>query len=151
MRKRRERKALVLLTDGVDVGSSDSMQTAIAAAQRADTVVYPVLFADPDAYGSVYRWTDPGHSLRARRLDGKTVLRLIASETGGRFFEVTADQPIENVFASIEEDLRNQYAIGYTPEPPQPGEYRHIHLAAKRADLEVSCRAGYYPARRDAK
>ena len=50
MRKQQGRKAIILLTDGVDQGSKYSLDRAIEAAQRSDTMVYSILFADPDAY-----------------------------------------------------------------------------------------------------
>src|SRR5450756_2988088 len=51
MRKQSGRKALVLLTDGVDTGSKVSLSSAVEAAQRADTLVYSILFEDPEMYG----------------------------------------------------------------------------------------------------
>ena len=51
MRKQEGRKALILLTDGVDNGSKVSLDRAIETAQRANTMVYSILYADPDAYG----------------------------------------------------------------------------------------------------
>ena len=51
MRKQEGRKALILLTDGVDTGSKVSLDRAIETAQRANTLVYSILYADPDAYG----------------------------------------------------------------------------------------------------
>jgi VWFA-related protein len=77
------------------------------------------------------------------RPDGKKVLQRISQETGGRFFEVSKKQPIDKVFAAIEEDLRHQYSIGYTPGGAAPG-YRHIHVAAKPKNLTVQAREGYY-------
>src|SRR5271166_3570046 len=50
MQKQQGRKAIILLTDGVDQGSKYSLDHAIEAAQRSDTMVYSILFADPDAY-----------------------------------------------------------------------------------------------------
>ena len=52
MSKQTGRKALILLTDGVDTGSRVTLYEGISAAQKADTLVYSVLFSDPDAYGS---------------------------------------------------------------------------------------------------
>src|SRR5205823_12093530 len=52
MRKQKGRKALILLTDGVDTGSRLSLTEAVESAQRADTLVYSVLFADAGAYGN---------------------------------------------------------------------------------------------------
>ena len=48
--------------------------------------------------------------------DGKKVLERISKETGGRFFEVSKKQSIDQIYASIEEELRNQYSLGYTPD-----------------------------------
>ncbi len=50
-KKQKGRKAVIILSDGVDRGSKESLQEAIATAQRADTQVYTVLFADKDGYG----------------------------------------------------------------------------------------------------
>jgi len=80
--------------------------------------------------------------------DGKKVLKQIAQETGGRFYQVGHFNPLDKIFADIEEDLRNQYNIGYTPDQAgEPGSFRHIHLTArtpKKKDLVVQTRAGYY-------
>ena len=51
MKKQRGRKAVIVLSDGVDTGSKVSLARAIESAQRADTLVYAILFADEQAYG----------------------------------------------------------------------------------------------------
>jgi VWFA-related protein len=83
--------------------------------------------------------------MTANRGDGKKVMQQLAHETGGRFFEVSKKLPIDKVFAAIEEDLRNQYSIGYTPDRPPDSAYRHIHLVTKQKGLAVQTREGYYP------
>lgn len=145
MKKQKGRKALVLLTDGVDHGSRTTLYQAISSAQRSDTLVYSVLFADSSSgfsgFGRPRMGGGPGYGE-----NGKKVLQQIAHETGGGFFEVGHSHPIEKVFATIEEELRNQYNIGYTPDQPNPdGIYRHIHLAAKPKGMVVQTRDGYYP------
>ncbi|MDR3700232.1 MAG: VWA domain-containing protein [Candidatus Sulfopaludibacter sp.] len=153
MSKQKGRKALILLTDGVDTGSKVTLFQSIGSAQKADTLVYSVLFSDSEAYGSgmgpVYgrrRYPMPGGGQQLP--DGKKVLQQIATETGGRFYQVSHFHPLDKVFADIEEDLRSQYNLGYTPDSPsEPGVYRHIHLTAKtpkKKDLVVQARAGYY-------
>lgn len=155
MSKQQGRKALVLLTDGVDSGSKVTLFESISAAQKADTLVYSVLFADQEAYGG-----GPGYGGMGRRgrmpmpppggdqgPDGKKVLQQIAEETGGRFFSVGTFHKLDKIFEDIQEELRSQYNIGYTSDPPaQVGLYRHIHLTAKikKKDLVVQARAGYY-------
>jgi VWFA-related protein len=157
MSKQKGRKALVLLTDGVDTGSKVTLFQGIGAAQKADTLVYSILFADSEGYGGGGPTFGGGGMGRRRPMpmpggggggaqaDGKKVLQQVASETGGRFFQVSRSHPLDKIFADIEEDLRNQYNIGYTPDQPsEPGLFRHIHLAAKKKDLVVQSRTGYY-------
>jgi VWFA-related protein len=161
MSQKDERKALILLSDGVDTGSKVTLRRAIGAAQKADTLVYSVRYADPSAYGGPGfggppmgrrggGMPPPGPQGDAQDLpDGKKVLQQIAQETGGRFYEVGfLHLPIERVFADIEEDLRSRYSLGYTPEPsPEPGVFRGIKLTAgtaKKKNLVVTTRTGYY-------
>jgi VWFA-related protein len=157
-KKQSGRKALILLTDGVDNGSKVSLTRAIESAQRADTLVYSILFADPDAYGRILGGPRTGgrgrpggggypRSRHDERTDGKTILERLSKETGGGFFEVSKKETIEKIYAQIEEELRNQYSIGYTPDAPEAGAgYRKIHLAVKRNGLVVQTRDGYYAA-----
>jgi VWFA-related protein len=78
-------------------------------------------------------------------LKGRKALQRLALETGGEFFEVSESNPISRTYASIEETLRNQYSIGYTPQSPgRSGQYRKIKLAAKQKGLIVQTRDGYY-------
>lgn len=144
MRKQKGRKALILLSDGADTGSRETLDNAVEAGQRADTLVYSILFEDPEfaalgGYGRMGRFP-------ADAPDGRTVMQEISRETGGRFFEVSRRMPINRVFSEIEEDLRNQYSIGYTPTDMASKEYRHIHLTTKQRGYVVQTREGYYPA-----
>ena len=160
------RKALVVLTDGDDRGSKVSLETAIETAQRADAVVYSILFSDHDAQGNG-GYGNPhmggGHGgmggggmggghhggyPQESRPDGKKVLERISRETGGRFFEVTKKQSIDDIYLAIDEELRNQYSIGYKPEPADAGPgYHKIHVTVKPKDLIVQTREGYYAGR----
>jgi VWFA-related protein len=154
MRKQSGRKALILMSDGDDRGSRKSLFGAVESAQRADTLVYTILFQDPE-YASYGGFGGPRMGRRGgmggpryptgNLPDGKSVMEQIAHETGGRFFEVSRKWPIEKVFAAIEEDLRSMYSLGYTPDQPGNSGYRHIHLATKQKDLIVQTREGYYP------
>jgi VWFA-related protein len=152
LKKQGGRKALILLTDGEDNGSKVSLSRAIESAERADTLVYSILFEDPEmtfnggGYGRGRGgWGRPPMG-GMNRPDGKKVLQQISRETGGRFFEVTHQMTIRKVFESIEEELRSQYSLGYTPDRTDSGgDYRRIHLSAKPKNLIVQTRAGYYP------
>jgi VWFA-related protein len=163
MKKQQGRKAIIVLTDGVDRGSKESLRDAIETAQRADTLVYSILFADKDGYGNRSGGgggygggrgggmggggMGGGHHRQQEedRPDGKKVLEQLSKETGGRFFEVTKKQPIDEIYTAINEELRNQYGIGYVPEKADatPG-YHKINLTVKQKDMVVQTREGYY-------
>jgi len=162
MQKQQGRKALIILSDGVDTGSKLSLNRAIESAQRANTLVYSILYADQDAYGhQVYpggmgggmgrhggMGRGPGgggYPQQASHPDGKKVLQQISRETGGRFFEVSKKEPINEIYTQIEEELRNQYSLGYTPEKAVAGAgYHKINLTTTTKDLIVQTREGYY-------
>jgi VWFA-related protein len=164
MKKQQGRKALIVLSDGVDRGSRESLETAIATAQKADTAVYSILYKDEDAgsdrrggFGMGGPWGGGGPMGRRggggghrypqeQRPDGKKILTRISQETGGRFFEVSKKETVDQIYAQIEEELRNQYSIGYTPDRggAAEGGYHKIQLTAKKKDLSVQTREGYY-------
>ncbi len=146
MREQQGRKAFILLSDGVDVGSKTTLDAAIEYAQRADTLIYSIWF-----HGKWKQWWVAGGpaaiaSHAVYRAKGKSAMQRLAGETGGRFFEVTKDQSIESIYSQIEEELRNQYSFGYTSDHQGDDmQYRKIKLATKRPGLIVQTRAGYYP------
>jgi VWFA-related protein len=72
-------------------------------------------------------------------------MQQIAQETGGRAFEASKKEKFDKVYASIQEDLRNQYNIGYTSTNSDHGGYRRIHLTTTKKELRVQAREGYYP------
>jgi len=160
MKKQQARKALIILSDGVDNGSKETLLDAIETAQRADTVVYSILFADNDSYGNGGGFGGPhgGHGggmggggrggyPREARPDGKKILERISKETGGRMFQVTKKETVDQIYEAIDEELRNQYGLGYVPakDDAAPG-YHKIHLTAKPKELVVQTREGYYAA-----
>lgn len=164
MQRQQGRKAVILLTDGVDQGSKYTLDRAIEAAQRADTMVYSILFSDPAAYnqpmgypGRHGGWGGPwgGGPMGGSRMpipmphaDGKKVLQRLSQETGGHFFEVTKKESVEAIYRQVQDELRNQYSLGFSPERPEESTgYHKILLAAKPKDLVVQTRQGYYQAR----
>jgi len=157
MQKQQGRKALILLTDGDDRGSKTSLAQAIEYAQRADTLVYCIYFKGEESGGfSPYGQGRGGYGRGGMgrggagrfpelREDGKKILQRIAKETGARMFEVSKKDSIDQIYAQIQEELRNQYSLGYTPDrAAASAAYHKIHLAAKRQDGIVQTRDGYY-------
>jgi VWFA-related protein len=66
-----------------------------------------------------------------------------ANETGGTFFEVSGKRTLSDIYDRIEDDLRNQYSLGFAPDANAAG-YRRIRLTAKQKGLVVTAREGYY-------
>jgi VWFA-related protein len=160
MSKQQGRKALIILSDGVDHGSRETLAEAIATAQRSDTIIYSILFADeeennsrPGGFGMGGRGGGMGGGRgggryppqeREQRPDGKKILEQISKETGGRLFKVSKKETVDAIYAQIEEELRNQYSLAYTPDKGNTVGYHKIHLVAKPKDLVVQARDGYY-------
>jgi VWFA-related protein len=182
MSKQQGRKAVVILSDGVDHGSKTSIDRAIESAQRADTIVYTIWFTGTEGGGGGWErhggggggggrrggwgsgwpgggggWPGGGGGYpragggsrggdepRMSSGDGKKILERISKETGGRMFEVSKKQSVSEIYQQIQDELRNQYNIGYTPDKTEGAEYRKIHLAVKEKDLTVQARDGYY-------
>jgi VWFA-related protein len=161
--KQQGRKAVIVLSDGVDRGSKKTLASAIEAAQRADTLVYSIYFAEEEGpggggggYGHHGGWGGGGmgggghhgggypHTQESRP-DGKKILERLSKQTGGRFFEASKKHPLDQTFSDIQDELRSQYSIGYTPEPPDTAAgYHKITLTTKKKDLVVQARDGYY-------
>jgi VWFA-related protein len=137
------RKAIILISDGVDRGSKVSEREATDAAQHADTIVYCIRYYDSKAYSGPFG----GRIGRDEGSQGTKTLKMLSQETGGRMSEVTKKLPLKDIYDKIQEELRNQYSIGYTPSDTGGTEFRHIKLRTKDDKLEVVTRAGYYPRR----
>jgi VWFA-related protein len=128
------RKAIVLITDGQDEGSTLTEKAAIEAAQKADAIIYGILYVDRQGYGAF----GGGYS-------GEGVLKQMAEETGGRLLQVDRRNTLDNIFDQIQQEMRTQYAIGYTPtNGKNDGSYRKIDLRTSNKDLKVQVRKGYY-------
>jgi VWFA-related protein len=130
------RKALVLLTDGEDTSSRTSFEDAVEAAQRADTLIYSILFSD-ETFGGGFRGGRGGP-------DGKSVLQKMSRETGGGFFEVSKKRTLDAIYQQIQEELRSQYSLGYTPPNSSGKPFRVIKVTTQRRGLIVQARSGYY-------
>jgi VWFA-related protein len=125
------RKAIVLITDGVDQGSRYDLRQAIESAQKADTIIYSIQYMDARAYGFF------GVS------DGD--LKKMSEETGGRMFKVDRRMSLQDIFTEIQNEMRSQYAISYTPtNGERDGGFRKIEIKPARKDLRVQARKGYY-------
>jgi VWFA-related protein len=123
------RKVIVVITDGVDTGSKISRSDAIAAAQKADAVIYSIYYDSDPRFG--------GGS------DGD--LKRMSEETGGRVFQISRKNSLDDIFRQIEEEMRTQYALAYAPtNSVKDGSYRKIEFKMSNKDYKVQARKGYY-------
>lgn len=128
------RKALIVITDGNDVGSRIKIEKAIEEAQRSDSIIYSILFEDP-------RYT----SMMFGGSSGEGPMRRMAEETGGRVFRVDRRNRLEDIYSIIQQEMRSQYAIGYmASNQARDGTFRKIEIKSKHKDQKVQVRKGYY-------
>jgi VWFA-related protein len=129
------RKAVVLITDGMDEGSRLKIEEAISGAQRADTVIYSIYYVDRAAYG--------GFGYFGAVTD--SYLRRMSDDTGGRVFKVDRKNTLPDVFKELQDEMRSQYAIGYQPtNDKHDGSFRRVDLRVADKNLKVQARKGYY-------
>ncbi len=165
--KQKTRKALVLLTDGDDRGSKESISSAIEAAQRADATLYAIYFKGeeqgrsgfpgggfpggghrgggfPGGSGGGYPGGGGGRGGDHERVDGKKILERMADETGGRVFTVSKKEPLADIYRQIAEELRSQYRLGFTPSDTSEGYHKLLVDLPKDKKSFLQAREGYY-------
>jgi VWFA-related protein len=130
------RKALIVISDGFDTGSPHTLADAIEAAQESASVVYAIKYVDPNV--------TPASAGITRRKAAERGLERMTDETGGYTFPDPGDR-LNEVFARIERELRNQYVLGFTPPPEaRDGRYHKLEVKMRSRELTVRARAGYY-------
>lgn len=132
------RRVVILLTDGRDTTSAYSIKNAIDRALRSEVLIYAIGIEGRGQYGG---------NVFNQDVDKKT-LQNMCEETGGRFFLPKNENEYDQAFRQIEDDLRQQYILSYSPSnDSQDGSFRNITVKINRKDskeLKVLCRRGYY-------
>ncbi len=130
---REGRHVLVVVTDGGDTTSYKHYQDALAASQRADTVIYPIVVIPI-----------PGDA--GRNIGGEHALATLASSTGGRIFYPEGFDRLDEAFADILRELRTQYMLGYYPQNvlQEPRRFHPVGVQVRDPSMKVSARSGYY-------
>ena len=128
------RKAIILVSDGLDAGSSVDDKRAMEAVHRSDSMVYAIGIADPVYY-----------HVRGYVYTGSDVMKKLAGETGGRAIFPSNVDDLKKAFDEIAAELRSQYSLGYTPtNTKHDGGFRKVEIKVKRPGLRVQARRGYY-------
>lgn len=127
------RRAIILLTDGVDTSSRLKMHEAIERAQKADALIYAIGIGDRYTFNV-----------------NEGSLRKIAEQTGGRAYFPRHERDLRDAFTQIQRDLREQYLVAYSPRnKARDGSYRKIEIqlvnpALRQQNLKLNYRAGYF-------
>jgi VWFA-related protein len=131
------RKAIIVLSDGLDTGSDIGLSDVIEMAQSGGTVVYSIKYASPMRFLSISGAIAQALSRGLERL---------SRETGGLNFPNPGRRTLE-VFSKIESDLRNLYVLGFTPPGgSRDGTFHKLDVTTTHADLVVRTRGGYWAA-----
>ena len=127
------RRAIILLTDGVDTSSRMKMHDAVERAQKADALIYAIGIGDRYSFNV-----------------NEGSLRKIAEQTGGRAYFPRHERDLRDAFAQIQKDLREQYLVAYSPlNKARDGSYRKIEIQVmnpelRQRDLKLNYRSGYF-------
>jgi Ca-activated chloride channel homolog len=127
------RRAVILLSDGDDTSSTIKRQDAIDAALKNNVAVYSIGIGDPELY----------------KVEQDS-LRKISDRTGGRAFFPRDEVELGHAFAQIQEELRSQYVIAYSPQNKlRDGSHRRIRMEIvnpelRKQKLQLVYREGYY-------
>jgi VWFA-related protein len=129
----RTRRAIILLSDGVNTSGQKKMEEAVLAAQKSEAVIYSIGIGDSFEYG-----VDEG------------ALKRISERTGGRAFFPRNERQLREAFKQIEEEMRSQYLLAYEPtNPALDGSYRKLEMQVVNPELskqkvKLTHRAGYF-------
>lgn len=129
----RTRRAIILLTDGVNTYGRKKLDDAVTAALRAEAVIYAIGIGD-----TIYDGVD------------KRVLKTITENTGGRAFFPKDEIELRQAFEQIQKEMRSQYLIAYEPtNPRRDGAFRKIEIQIaspilKKQKIQLTYRQGYF-------
>ena len=126
-----KRRAIIILSDGMDTKSSATADKALNAALAANATIYTVDMSDPSDKAS-------------DRMMGASALKNFATKSGGRYVSTPGGRALDDAFSQILEELSNQYTLGYRPaNSARDGRWRAIELKLSNAELKARTRGGY--------
>ena len=144
----KEKKAMIIMSDGLDNESTVSYNEALQAAIHSEAAIYIVSKTEAVRQMMMYEMTQqriydnvPGEVF----VQADLLLRRLAYETGGRVLYPNNFGQLDNVYAEVDEELRNQYTLGYiSTNTIKDGSYRRIQVKVDTPGATVNSRPGYY-------
>lgn len=140
----RARRALVILTDGVDSafipdehGSKHEFEELMTRVEEEDATIYPIYFdTEPEVSGGAYT---PQVFATARKQ-----LEALAEQTGGSYFRASRAEDLEGVYKSVAAELHSFYSLAYSAKDPRnDGRWRKIAIKINRAGVRARAKRGY--------
>jgi Ca-activated chloride channel homolog len=143
-----QKKAMIIMSDGLDNNSSVSYDEALNAAIRSEAAVYVVSKTEAVRQSMLYNQAQAGVYGSVPKevfLQADEALRKLAYETGGRVLYPNSFGQLNDVYAQVDEELRNQYSLGYiSTNRVKDGKYRNIEVRVASPDAVITARPGYY-------
>jgi VWFA-related protein len=129
------RKILILISDGDDNLSLETLVSTLEMAQKSDVTIFAISTNSSGFFG-----------ITAPKADKN--LKRLAEETGGRAFFPFKAEDLASSFQDIGAELRSQYSLAYrSTNPARDGSFRSIRIETERKSLKVKSRKGYYAPR----
>lgn len=160
------RRALIVLTDGIDSGRGTTLERALSALLEAQVGVYVVsnteisraakqaeldsLNSAPDSARRMNKLQIDGLVLELEALDqSENLLEQLTAATGGRLYKPRSFSDLESTYAEVAEELRHQYALYYTPlNRKRDGTFRRVRVETLNQNYQPHSRLGYFAPRR---
>ena len=133
----RDKKVLLIITDGEDNASQHTLEDTVRAAQKSDAIIYTVGLLSEEDHGAAKR--------------AKRALKALSEATGGLAFFPRTVNEVHSICLAVAKDIRNQYLLAYYPTNPQStGGFRRVevklvNIPRALGKLDVRTRTGYFP------
>ncbi len=136
-----EKRAILLITDGIENDSQYSHYQAVEIARRVDIPIFTIGYKIPlsDQYLKKYK-----HSPSLTSFGIVYSLERFSRATGGKAFFINQAEELKTVLREIKKELSHQYILGYTSYRNQENEYREIKVITSKKKYKVRTREGYY-------
>jgi Ca-activated chloride channel family protein len=147
---RKEKRAIVILSDGADTASLARLDEAVEAVRIAEAPVYAIAieYGDARSPGRSRTTTDDPLWRQLRNSSALDPLHRLTDGTGGWTYSIEASKRCTEICIRIADELRNQYLLGYYPtNTERDGRWRSIKVRTTRSGITLATRTGYYAPR----
>jgi Ca-activated chloride channel family protein len=146
------KKAIILLTDGVDNSSTRSLEKVMRLAAEREVTIYPIIHTNPES--ARYRDMAKNNRQKLQRvskfflayLDAQNEFLDLVARNGGRIVFSSGYTDLKNIYSSLVEELKNQYTLSYVPQLKKSSEkdFKEVTIRLRNKPGEVFVRLGYF-------